>query len=42
MVGPLKDGASCRSRAPNDPLEAIQIRVYERPGAKAGRRTGRS
>jgi glycosyltransferase involved in cell wall biosynthesis len=30
IVGPLKDGMPCRSRVPNDPLEAIQLRVGDR------------
>jgi GT2 family glycosyltransferase/glycosyltransferase involved in cell wall biosynthesis len=34
MIGPLRDGQPCRSRVPNDPLEAVQIRVVERRGAR--------
>jgi len=34
IIGPRKDGAACRSRVPNDPLEAIQIRVTERVAEK--------
>jgi hypothetical protein len=29
-VGPLRNGAPCRSASPDDPLEAIQLRIVER------------
>jgi GT2 family glycosyltransferase len=35
VVGPLRNGAPCRSSAPNDVLEGIQIRIVERTGATA-------
>jgi hypothetical protein len=30
-IGPLRNGAPCRSASPDDPLEAIQLRIIERP-----------
>ena len=39
-VGPLRNGAPCRSTAPNDPLEAIQLRIVERKSLeKPGQQT---
>jgi hypothetical protein len=32
-VGPLRNGAPCRSTVANDPLEGIQVRVTKRPSA---------
>ncbi len=32
-VGPLRNGAPCRSTVANDPLEGIQIRIIKRPKA---------
>ncbi len=32
-VGPLRNGAPCRSTVANDPLEGIQIRIVKRPKA---------
>jgi hypothetical protein len=29
-VGPVRNGEACRSTRPNDPLEAIQLRIVER------------
>ncbi len=34
-VGPLRNGAPCRSAVANDPLEGIQIRIVKRPKAVA-------
>ncbi len=34
-VGPLRNGAPCRSTVANDPLEGIQIRIVKRPKAAA-------
>ena len=34
-VGPLRNGAPCRSTVANDPLEGIQLRVVRRAGAAA-------
>jgi GT2 family glycosyltransferase len=33
LVGPLRNGAPCRSTVANDPLEGIQIRLIRRPMA---------
>jgi hypothetical protein len=33
-VGPLKNGAPCRSTVANDPLEGIQVRILKRAGAE--------
>jgi hypothetical protein len=30
-VGPLRNGAPCRSSVANDPLEGIQVRLVKRP-----------
>ena len=35
-VGPLRNGAPCRSTVANDPLEGIQIRIVRRAKAVAG------
>jgi GT2 family glycosyltransferase len=35
-VGPMRNGAPCRSTVANDPLEGIQIRIVKRPQAIAG------
>jgi GT2 family glycosyltransferase len=35
MVGPLRNGAPCRSTVANDPLEGIQIRIVQRAKAAA-------
>ena len=35
VVGPLRNGAPCRSTVANDPLEGIQIRIVKRPKAVA-------
>jgi hypothetical protein len=32
-AGPLRNGAPCRSPRPEDPLEAIQLRIVERQSA---------
>jgi len=32
IVGPMRNGAPCRSTAPNDPLEGIQVRITRRQG----------
>ena len=32
-IGPLRNGAPCRSTVANDPLEGIQIRIVKRPKA---------
>jgi GT2 family glycosyltransferase len=32
-VGPMRNGAPCRSTVANDPLEGIQIRIIQRPKA---------
>lgn len=32
-VGPLRNGAPCRSTVANDPLEGIQVRIFKRVGA---------
>jgi GT2 family glycosyltransferase len=34
-VGPLKNGAPCRSSVPNDPLEGIRLRLVARTGSAA-------
>jgi hypothetical protein len=34
-VGPLRNGAPCRSTVANDPLEGIQIRIVKRPKTAA-------
>jgi GT2 family glycosyltransferase len=34
-VGPLRNGAPCRSTVANDPLEGIQIRIVKRPKSAA-------
>jgi hypothetical protein len=34
VVGPLRNGAPCRSTVPNDPLEGIQLRIIARPTDK--------
>jgi hypothetical protein len=31
-IGPLRNGAPCRSTVANDPLEGIQVRICKRPG----------
>lgn len=33
VVGPLRNGTPCRSTMPNDPLEAIQVKLLKRAGA---------
>lgn len=40
VVGPLRNGTPCRSTVPNDPLEAIQVKLTKRGGTskKAKRR----
>lgn len=35
IVGPLRNGAPCRSTVANDPLEGIQIRIVKRPSTAA-------
>jgi hypothetical protein len=35
IVGPLRNGAPCRSTVANDPLEGIQIRMVKRPARVA-------
>jgi hypothetical protein len=35
-VGPLRNGAPCRSTVANDPLEGIQIRIVKRAKTAAG------
>jgi hypothetical protein len=35
VVGPLRNGAPCRSTVANDPLEGIQIRIVKRPSTAA-------
>jgi GT2 family glycosyltransferase/glycosyltransferase involved in cell wall biosynthesis len=43
VVGPLRNGAPCRSTVANDPLEGIQIRIVKRPStavANAGATVG--
>jgi hypothetical protein len=35
-VGPMRNGAPCRSTVANDPLEGIQIRIVKRSQAVAG------
>lgn len=34
-VGPMRNGAPCRSTVANDPLEGIQVRIVKRPKAAA-------
>ena len=34
-VGPLRNGAPCRSTVPNDPLEGIRLRIVARPSKDA-------
>jgi hypothetical protein len=34
-VGPLRNGAPCRSTVANDPLEGIQVRLIKRPSVTA-------
>ena len=34
VVGPLRNGTPCRSTVPNDPLEAIQVKLIKRGGMK--------
>ena len=34
IVGPLRNGAPCRSSVANDPLEGLQIRVRKRAAGK--------
>lgn len=45
VVGPLRNGTPCRSTVPNDPLEAIQVKIIKRSGKGAkpapGKRTRR-
>ena len=36
MVGPLRNGAPCRSTVANDPLEGIQVRLVRRSQARTG------
>ncbi len=36
VIGPLRNGAPCRSTVANDPLEGLQIRLLKRPQAPAG------
>lgn len=38
-VGPLRNGAPCRSTVANDPLEGIQIRIFPRAKAAAANAT---
>ena len=33
IIGPVRNGAPCRSTVANDPLEGIQVRITRRPGA---------
>lgn len=40
VVGPLRNGAPCRSTVANDPLEGIQIRIVKRPSAPAANAGG--
>ena len=35
IVGPLRNGAPCRSTVANDPLEGIQLRIARRAGTSA-------
>ena len=35
IIGPVKNGAPCRSTTPGDPLEGIQLRIVERQSAFA-------
>jgi hypothetical protein len=35
IIGPLRNGAPCRSSVANDPLEGVQIRIRKRSAAKA-------
>lgn len=37
IVGPIRNGAPCRSTVANDPLEGIQVRIIRRAGAGARR-----
>ncbi|HLZ99210.1 MAG TPA: hypothetical protein VKP66_14825, partial [Steroidobacteraceae bacterium] len=39
-VGPMRNGAPCRSTVANDPLEGIQVRICKR--ADAGKRAPRA
>jgi hypothetical protein len=42
VVGPLRNGAPCRSTVAGDPLEGIQVRVSRRAAAAAGASEGKS
>ena len=33
-IGPLRNGAPCRSTVANDPLEGIQVRICKRPAVR--------
>lgn len=41
-VGPLKNGAPCRSTVANDPLEGIQVRIVKRAGREQALENGKS